>query len=78
MTPNQSLRPTAYAAGEFVVRGTPPARRERGELSLRSSACSSGRRRRPFEQSLEPRRPNAVVDRTSTPGAKPTRLSSPR
>jgi len=48
-----------------------------GRAELRSSACPTGRRRRPFEQSLEPRRPNAVLDRTSTLGAKPTRLSSP-
>jgi len=48
-----------------------------GRAELRPSACPPGRRRRPFEQSLEPRRPNAVLDRTSTPGARPTRLSSP-
>jgi hypothetical protein len=52
---NLSFRRTAEASGEFCVRGTPSARREQSELSLRSSACSSGRRRWPFEQSLEPR-----------------------
>jgi len=48
-----------------------------GRAELRSSACHTGRRRRPFEQSLEPRRSNAVGDRTSPPAARPTRLSSP-
>jgi hypothetical protein len=60
----------------FVVRGTPSARRERGELSFAPAPVLQAQRR-PFEQSLEPLRPNAVIDRTSTPGARPKRLSSP-
>ena len=48
-----------------------------GRAELRSGARPTGRRSRPFGQSLEPLRSNAVGDRTSPPAARPTRLSSP-
>ncbi len=68
-------RPMA-ALLSLVVRGTPSARRERGELSFAPAPVLQAQRR-PFEQSLEPLLPNAVIDRTSTPGARQKRLSSP-